>query len=212
MSTDTEVISVQQYIAACREPSGAMLAPGPDPLYRYALWRNWCSPMFNTERLLWVMLNPSTADADKDDATIRRCIRFSKEWGFGGMFVVNLFAWRSTNPRALTTAADPVGPLNNQVISDLAFYVKEAVVAWGAKKIVVERGAEVQRILQRSHRGIWCLRKTQDGRPEHPLFVPSETKRVLFAGQADEKSEDSDGETLEQRAVRSGVACEDKVA
>lgn len=79
--------------------------------YRYALWRQWqaAGPM-----LMLIGLNPSTADAERNDPTIRRCIGFAHDWGFGGVWVLNLFAWRATLPADLKAAADPVGPRANR--------------------------------------------------------------------------------------------------
>lgn len=79
--------------------------------YRYWLCREW-SP--GLDSLVWLMLNPSTADATQDDPTIRRCMGFARRWGYGGITVVNLYAYRATNPRDLLTAADPVGPENDR--------------------------------------------------------------------------------------------------
>ncbi len=85
-------------------------------VYRYELTRTWG----DGDRLLWIMLNPSTADADLDDPTIRRVIGFSRGFGYSGAIVANLFALRSTDPKALRTHPDPVGPANNAMLAQLA--------------------------------------------------------------------------------------------
>src|SRR5262245_19133112 len=82
----------------------------PCGLYRYWLTRTWDNSL---RRVCWVMLNPSTADAEQDDPTIRRCVGFARSWGAGGIIVVNLFAFRASDPKALLRAADPVGPDND---------------------------------------------------------------------------------------------------
>src|SRR5262245_13227298 len=97
--------------------------------YRYALTRTWGDPK---KVVCWVMLNPSTADADQDDPTIRRCLGFSRAWGAGGLVVVNLFALRATDPDQLRIAADPVGPDNDSHLSTAAFG-RLVVAAWGAR-------------------------------------------------------------------------------
>ena len=84
--------------------------------YRLRLWRRWWDGPY----VCWIMLNPSTADARVNDQTIRKCIAFSKQWGFGGLEVVNVFALRSTDPKALYKHHDPIGPGNDSVISSSA--------------------------------------------------------------------------------------------
>lgn len=85
--------------------------------YRYALRRTWDPAR---PAALFVGLNPSTADAERDDPTTRRCVRFARDWGFGGLLVGNLFAYRATRPRDLRAAAEPVGPENDWWLAALA--------------------------------------------------------------------------------------------
>ena len=82
----------------------------PDRVYRYSLWRFWSK---NGGYAAFISLNPSTADEHEDDPTIRRCIRYAKDWGYSGLIMLNLFAYRSTNPKRLYTIDDPIGPDNN---------------------------------------------------------------------------------------------------
>lgn len=82
--------------------------------YRYLLSRDWESGL---QRLVFIGLNPSTADAEIDDPTIRRLIGFSKAWGYGGFDIVNLFALRSKDPKMLCDHDDPIGPLNDTYLS-----------------------------------------------------------------------------------------------
>lgn len=137
--------------------------------YRYVLGRIW-NP--NLPAVTWVMLNPSTADAEVDDPTIRRCIGFSKRWAYGAIKVVNLFALRATSPKELLTADDPVGPENAVMLRGLPEIGSVIVAAWGAS-IPETREAEVLvKLLRRKARGSgwwWCLGKTKSGEPRHPL-------------------------------------------
>lgn len=142
-----------------------------DGVYRYRLSRIWDSTKLP---LVWIMLNPSTADASDDDPTIRRCITFSKREGTGGLEVLNLFALRSTNPAALRKHSSPVGPDNDQWISEVLHPHKMVIAAWGAHGSLFQRSASVLRDLYRSGIKIQCLGVTLMGQPIHPLYVAAE--------------------------------------
>lgn len=146
--------------------------------YRYRLFRQWA----NSEQMpvMWLMLNPSTADANIDDATIRRCMEFSKRWGYGSMFVGNIYAWRSTDPRGLGLSDDPEGPENRGHLQAMASSSDKVIAAWGNHGAAA--GNEyLDLILPRTHGGYWHLGKTNRGQPKHPLargksFIPYETQ------------------------------------
>lgn len=143
----------------------------PDGVYRYTLNRTWGHAKI-PHRLPWIMLNPSTADHQVDDPTIRRCMGFARTWGFSGITVANLYAYRATNPADLWKAADPVGPRNDRVLRQLLVYAAghglPAIAAWGANarpdRVATVRampGAE-----QIHHLGV-----TNSGAPRHPLYL-----------------------------------------
>lgn len=140
--------------------------------YRYRLWRRWAE---GGALVTFVMLNPSTADARRDDPTIRRCAGFARGWGFAAMTVVNLFALRATDPVRLRRARDPVGPGNDGYILAAAAESDALVVAWGNAGALRERDRDVLRLLadQRAE----CLGLTGAGRPRHPLYLPGSTRR-----------------------------------
>ena len=140
--------------------------------YRYWLRRQWDDAR---PTLCWVMLNPSTADAQRDDPTIRRCCRFARDWGFGAISVFNLFSWRATDPRDLIVAhmagENIVGAKTDVVIREGVRH-RRVICAWGAYggERPRARAAEVLRILRDSHAlTIECLGRTADGDPHHPL-------------------------------------------
>ena len=141
-----------------------------DGPYRYRLWRRWD----DADTLLFVMLNPSTADHQRDDPTLRRCMGFARRWGFGGVEVVNLFAWRATRPRALREAPDPVGPRNDQVIAEAAACCAAVIAAWGAHGALRDRAAVVRAALRAASPR--CLGLTAAGQPRHPLYVPADAQ------------------------------------
>ena len=144
--------------------------------YRYSLWRAWCA---DSPRLAFVMLNPSTADAQKDDPTIRRCIQFAHAWRFGSLEVVNLFAYRATDARELLKVDDPVGAENDRYIIQAMKRATNIVVAWGTKGVLLGRDRQVIRLLAQWD-NVSCLGVTKEGHPRHPLYVKNSTKLVAF--------------------------------
>jgi len=157
----------------------------PDRVYRYSLTRRWDEG--SPDYVLWVMLNPSTANEQDDDATIRRCRAFSAGLTFreaegkavGALVVVNLFALRSSDPNRLIGHPDPVGPRNDEVIRELAQGAALVVAAWGAAVLARPRARAVVRLLQDAtldrHPHIHCYGVTRSGAPKHPLYLPAGT-------------------------------------
>ncbi len=135
-------------------------------MYRYRLGRTW-DP--SEPGVCFVMLNPSTADASIDDPTIRRCIGFARRFGAGWLSVVNLFAFRATDPRALLNAAYPIGPDNDRYIVEAADDCAMVVCAWGAHGAIGGRADAVRDLL--APRVMYALGTTKDGHPRHPLYV-----------------------------------------
>lgn len=151
------------------EKSGAIISP--DGLYRYHLWRVWdeCLPC-----MVFVMQNPSTADATEDDPTIRRCMGFAKRDGFGGISVRNVFALRATDERELLTHPDPFGPENEAHLSSARHVslMTRLVVAWGEPM----GGKRLRR--HYTHAAVllsvlnpYCLGVNKSGQPKHPLYL-----------------------------------------
>lgn len=136
----------------------------PCRTYRYTLWREWIG---GEGYAMFVGLNPSTADETQDDPTIRRCIAFAKAWGYGGVCMTNLFAYRATLPEVMKATSDPVGPDNDEYLRALAADAGVVVAAWGANGTHKGRDAEVRKLLPELH----CLALTKDGHPGHPLYL-----------------------------------------
>lgn len=133
--------------------------------YRYELTRVWAEGPL----LEWVMLNPSTADANVDDPTIRRCIGFAKAWGFNGIRVTNLFAYRATEPDALFEVPDPFGPDNAKYLAEEHGPI--TVCGWGAHRAAMGDLHSWSELASRS--ALMCLGYNKDGSPKHPLYVPA---------------------------------------
>lgn len=150
-----------------------------DGPYRYLLWRTVSA---SDRTVLWVMLNPSTADAFVDDPTIRRVLGFSSLWGYGRVEVVNLFAARATDPRELERFADPVGPRNDDHIRAAVARAHAIVCAWGAHKGAgpERRAREVRQLLPPP---TYCLGVTAGGHPKHPLYLSASTPLLTFGGE-----------------------------
>jgi hypothetical protein len=141
-------------------------------VYRYLLSRRWAYG----NAVTWIMLNPSTADAAIDDPTIRRCIGFSKKWGYSGLYVVNLYAYRSTKPEALKSAIDPIGPEHGLHFGTALYRSAFNIAAWGACK-----HARIDHVLPYlSNYVIHCLGVTADGSPRHPLYVKGDVEPQLW--------------------------------
>ena len=148
--------------------------------YRYTLRRelNRQVSLLDTSPkgvLLWLMLNPSTADEHRDDPTIRRCIGFSRRWGYSRMLVGNLFAVRATNPADLAEFADPVGPENDVKIKEMVLKADRTVAAWGAEPAAGHRAERVVKMVtEECRRDLFTLGLTaRTSAPRHPLYVPA---------------------------------------
>jgi hypothetical protein len=144
--------------------------------YRYLLRREWDG---TGEAVGFIMLNPSTADAMTNDPTIRRCIGFARAWGYGSLWVGNLFAYRSRDPKRLLCVPDPIGPENDDYLRQLAGKVQRLVLAWGDRGIYLDRGAKVKRALSARY-SLYCLGTTRNLHPRHPLYLKKEVRPILF--------------------------------
>lgn len=140
----------------------------PDRLYRYSLHRIW-----NDSRplLLFVLLNPSTADETRDDPTIKRCIARAINTGFGGVEIVNIFAWRSIYPKSLLTCDDPVGPENDHAIRRATERSQMVICGWGKHGELHDRGRVVLKLIRSASRVPHALKLNADGTPRHPLYL-----------------------------------------
>lgn len=151
--------------------------------YRYRLYRSWADGPF----VVFLMFNPSTADATTDDPTIRKCIGFAQRCGYPGLTVVNLFALRSTDPRAVSKAlyADAVGPENDEAILTACATASEVIAAWGCGQHMKrhrDRAAKVLKLIRETYPAleVRCLGRSADGSPRHPLMLAYSTELQQF--------------------------------
>lgn len=156
--------------------SGADLSD--DHVYRYHLCRGWVAAEKDAkQRMVFIMLNPSTANQAVDDPTIRRCMGFARREGCDWLDVVNLYAYRATDPEELLKAEDPIGPDNESVIKEVCRGPGILVAAWGAWWSNLPVNKQPERLPVESFffgSRLLCLGQTKTGAPKHPLYVPAD--------------------------------------
>jgi hypothetical protein len=146
-------------------------------MYRYSLWRSWSA--YNP-RIVFVLLNPSTADEQKNDPTIRRCMGFARAWNFGSLEVVNLFAYRATDYRELFKVSDAVGAENNYFLTQAVERCSTVVLGWGIRGTFLNRDRQAVSLLA-GRNDPYCLGISRDGQPRHPLYVKGDTNLEPFS-------------------------------
>lgn len=150
-------------------------------VYRYELYRIWDR---EKPKVLFIMLNPSTADHTKDDPTIRRCMDFANSWGYGGIYVCNLYAARTSDPRVLKSAhnagVDIVGDENLKHIEESFFKTSKVIFAWGSSKPDKMAYQNHTEGIIAKYYDAECLGKNKDGSPKHPLYLKKDLKTFLF--------------------------------
>ncbi len=139
--------------------------------YRYALWRIWDE---SKPLIMFIGLNPSTASEVMDDPTIRRVKRFAADWGYGGVYMMNLFGIVSPDPSILKTCSDPVGE-NNKWLSEIKAKCHDVLFAWGNFD-VFSRDKEIFEMFEDAY----CLGTNKNGSPKHPLYISATQPRVIF--------------------------------
>lgn len=148
----------------------------PDRVYRYSLRHVW-DEISPRRRIMWVGLNPSVADENQLDPTLRRIRAFSQAWGYTEFVMTNLFAFRATDTRDMKAAADPIGERNDAMLAAAALSSSCVVACWGVHGNHLERDWAVVKLLGGN---LACLGRTKDGAPRHPLYVHSNTRLQLF--------------------------------
>lgn len=154
--------------------SGAYLSD--DRLFRYWLMRQWSKQPV----LAIIGCNPSTADETENDPTIRKCIGFAERLGLGGILMLNVGAYRATDPKKWKAASDPFGPENT--VRHLQDYLQQfapgaTVAAWGKPCTASERGRMRAEAIKKAIVGLQCWGRNSDGSPRHPLMLPYTTER-----------------------------------
>jgi hypothetical protein len=162
-------------VSIASTPSGAQFSRCRR--WRYLLWRRWDAtrPVAN-----FLMLNPSTADELKLDPSCTRARNYAERWGYGGLIVTNIFAWRATDPKVMRSVKDPIGRGNDAAILRAAREAKLVVCAWGTHGEHLQRGAHVQHMLAMHGVQLHSLKTTAGGHPCHPLYLPQTLTPAVF--------------------------------
>lgn len=143
--------------------------------YRYSLFHIWDKD--NPTYAMFIGLNPSTADENKLDPTLRRCAAFSKRWGYGGLVMTNIFAYRDTDPKIMKKQDDPIGPDNNSILLECSKEASVIIAAWGNHGEFMNRGNEVKKLIK----NLCCLKLSKNGNPYHPLYLKGDLNPIPFA-------------------------------
>lgn len=155
--------------------SGATFSPCRR--YRYELRRGWDR---KKPKIVFIGLNPSTANETANDPTVRRCMGFARDWDGGGLVMLNIFAFRATLPADLRKAEEPIGDDNDQFILD-ACRRRTVIAAWGTHGTYRSRCYELEAMLRHEGVKLQCLGTTKAGHPKHPLYLRADTAPVPFS-------------------------------
>ena len=148
-------------------------------MYRYSLTRVWD---VGGARALFIMLNPSTATEVQNDPTVERCERRSRALGYGAFRVLNIFAYRATDPRDMRRAEDPVGPGNDAAMLDGLAWGSSVICAWGTHGAHLGRGPSVEALLRSTGRELLHLGLSKAGHPKHPLYIGYAVQPQVWEG------------------------------
>jgi hypothetical protein len=159
-------------------PNGATFSE--DRSHRWSLWRRWEAGCSLGRMLPFIGLNPSTADESLDDPTVRRCISFAHAWNYGGMVMLNIFAFRATDPKDMKSAAHPIGPSNDHALLEVSKACGRVICCWGTHGAYMNRGEEVVHLLGKKDIPFFHLGLTKDGHPKHPLYLLASTQPALW--------------------------------
>jgi hypothetical protein len=141
--------------------------------YRFTLWRTWDE---TKPYAMFIGLNPSTADETQNDPTVTRCINYAKSWGYGGLCMTNIFAYRATQPEDMMSEKKPIGDENDASILNSAKEAGVVVAAWGNDGSYMGRSKQVKKLVQNLH----CINMNASGEPTHPLYQKADLKPILM--------------------------------
>jgi hypothetical protein len=154
----------------------------PCRTYRYALHHDFDAEMAEPpQRIMWIGLNPSTADEQALDPTLRRIRDFSRKFGFTTFVMTNLFAFRATYPKDMKKAIDPVGPDNDDALLGAALTSRMIIAAWGTDGTYGGRAETVKKLLHQAGHSLHCLARNDGGSPKHPLYLKGDLTPIPYS-------------------------------
>jgi len=159
-----------------------------DRKYRYTLHHEWCP---NKPTAAFIGLNPSTADEQELDPTLRRIRGFCESWGFGSFTMLNLFAFRATDPRDMKSAVDPIGPMNDDMIVKTCMSCNMIIACWGNHGSFMGRSKRTKSMLTNHRFNVSYLKMTKAGEPSHPLYLSKSLKPILWIGEVENGGQNS---------------------
>ena len=144
-----------------------------NPEYRYQLWRIWDD---KKPLVFFIGLNPSNADCKEDDKTIAKLMNFAKQWGYGGLYIGNLFAFVTPYPSELIKEKNPVGEDNDKHLKEMALKCEKTICIWGNDGVLQRRDEAVKALFSK----LYCIEKSKDNNPKHPLYLKSDLEPIEF--------------------------------
>lgn len=178
---DTSILFIERYADLSVENTAVFdkrfLDDHGNRIFRYSLIRTW--RVGHLGKLVFVMLNPSVADARINDSTVRKCMVWAQKWGYRTLEVVNLFSFRSKSPKIMKAAKDPVGPLNDEFIGQACREAELVICAWGAHGTFQGRANHVVRNVLSGVK-VHALKRAEGGQPWHPLYLRNDSKPFLL--------------------------------
>lgn len=172
-------MSKQQQLFATGTPFFRGAEFSPCRRYRYSLERRWGPLVTNPRQIMFIGLNPSVADENQDDRTIKRLVGFSKSWGYDAFVICNVFAYVTPEPMEMLKQSDPIGPLNDDRICKNIDRSEAVVACWG-NHCPLDRQRTICELIESACYSVYCFRTTKKNRPEHPLYLPKTLRPQLF--------------------------------
>eukprot|EP01084_Bolivina_argentea_P270830 460612_1 len=146
-----------------------------DSQYRYALHRIWDD---SKKKVMFIGFNPSTADGQIDDATVKKLIKYCKLWDYGGLYICNLFAFVAKNPLDIDECEHPIGSSNDYYLQKYSVKSDKIIVMWGRQGAFYNN--RIQNVLKIFTMRIYCFKLTKNKQPYQPLYLPLNTQLELF--------------------------------
>ena len=141
--------------------------------HRYCLSRIWSN---GDNIVAFIGLNPSTADANKDDSTITKCVNYAKQWGFDGLYMINLFSFRATDKEEMLKDDNPTNAENDKCINKYINKANKVICAWGNDGVFKNR----HKYIIDNFENLYCLTINKTGQPHHPMYLKLDIQPIKY--------------------------------